>query len=290
MWYLIAAALLWSASFGLIKGEMGVLAPAYVAVARLTVSALFFAPLLRLRRLPPRLCLQLALVGGLQYGLMYVCYINAYSYLTVYQVVLLTILTPLYVTLIDAALTRRFSASFWGATLLAVLGAYVIKGGEGWRAPAMRGILLMQASNLAFAAGQLAYRRVMGRVRVLQPETGDRTIAGLLYVGGALAAGAAWALGGQAVGSLLGWRQLGVLLYLGLLPTGIGFLLWNKGACRVNAGTLAVMNNAKIPIGIAVTALCFPALRSPFEWSLLAGGMLMLLAVALTRRASVQPK
>jgi drug/metabolite transporter (DMT)-like permease len=285
MWYLIAAALLWSASFGLIKGEMGVLAPAYVAVARLTISALFFAPLLRLRRLPPRFALHLALVGALQYGIMYVCYINAYRYLTVYQLVLLTILTPLYVTLIDAAMRRRFRGGFWVAAGLAVLGAYVIKGGEGWRAPAMRGILLMQASNLAFAAGQLAYRGVMGRLRALQPQTPDIGLAGLLYVGGALAAGMAWALGGCPVGEVLGWRQLGVLLYLGILPTGLGFLLWNKGACRVNAGTLAVMNNAKIPIGIAVTALCFPTLRSPFEWSLVTGGGLMLMAVLLTRRA-----
>ena len=47
------------------------------------------------------------------------------------------------------------------------------------------------------------------------------------------------------------------LLYLGAVASGLGFFLWNQGATHVNAGTLAVMNNAKVPLGIAASLLVF---------------------------------
>jgi drug/metabolite transporter (DMT)-like permease len=47
------------------------------------------------------------------------------------------------------------------------------------------------------------------------------------------------------------------LLYLGLIASGLGFFLWNRGATRVDAGTLAVMNNAKIPLAVACSLLFF---------------------------------
>ena len=51
--------------------------------------------------------------------------------------------------------------------------------------------------------------------------------------------------------------QRWTLLYLGVLASGVGFFLWNVGATKVAAGTLAVMNNAKVPLGVAVSLLFF---------------------------------
>ena len=34
------------------------------------------------------------------------------------------------------------------------------------------------------------------------------------------------------------------------LLVSVGFFLWNKGARQVNEGTLAVLNNLKMPLGI----------------------------------------
>ena len=47
------------------------------------------------------------------------------------------------------------------------------------------------------------------------------------------------------------------ILYLGILPTGIGFWLWNKGISLVNSTTLAIMNNLKIPMGILFALAIF---------------------------------
>ena len=44
--------------------------------------------------------------------------------------------------------------------------------------------------------------------------------------------------------------QWGVLLWLGIVASGLGYFLWNKGACEVDAGVLAIMNNALVPVGL----------------------------------------
>jgi drug/metabolite transporter (DMT)-like permease len=49
--------------------------------------------------------------------------------------------------------------------------------------------------------------------------------------------------------------QWGILVWLGLAASGLGLFLWNRGACYVDAGTLAVMNNALVPAGLLVNLL-----------------------------------
>ena len=46
-----------------------------------------------------------------------------------------------------------------------------------------------------------------------------------------------------------------VLGWLGIVASGLGYFLWNKGATRVDAGTLAIMNNALVPAGLLVNLL-----------------------------------
>src|SRR5690606_11317413 len=59
--------------------------------------------------------------------------------------------------------------------------------------------------------------------------------------------------------------QAATILYLGLVPSGLGFFLWNVGVRRSREGTAAVLNNAKVPLAIAVSWLLFepfPTLHS----------------------------
>ena len=44
---------------------------------------------------------------------------------------------------------------------------------------------------------------------------------------------------------------------LGVAASGLGFFLWNRGATRVSAGTLAAMNNVKIPLAVACSLVVF---------------------------------
>jgi drug/metabolite transporter (DMT)-like permease len=47
------------------------------------------------------------------------------------------------------------------------------------------------------------------------------------------------------------------LLYLGLIPTGLCFWLWNRGAVKTSVSRLAISNNLKIPAAIIVAWLFF---------------------------------
>jgi drug/metabolite transporter (DMT)-like permease len=266
MLYLILASLLWSFSFGLIKQTLGGVDPALTAFLRLGMAGLVFLPFLRPRRIAGPVSLRLAAIGGVQYGLMYVFYIASYRHLDAHEVAVLTVLTPILVVLCDDLLGRRFSRLNNLAALLAVVGAAVLVVRPGVSLPRLGGATLVQLANACFAVGQVAYRRVMRptaaaerRSATAERRSGGLDLAGFgwLYLGATLVAGAAWQVGGGGgIGALTG-RQWGALLYLGVLPSGLGFFLWNSGARRVPTGMLAVMNNLKVPLAVLVALTVF---------------------------------
>jgi drug/metabolite transporter (DMT)-like permease len=102
---------------------------------------------------------------------------------------------------------------------------------------------------------------------------------GLLYLGAALVTVAAAAPSFQwnQLASLTA-RQLAVLLYLGLVASGLGFFLFNAGARRTDIGTLALCNNLKIPLAILAAGIVF---RETVDWPRLAlGGAVLVGAFA----------
>ena len=272
MLHLLLASLIWAFSFGLLGNILTGVSPAVVAVVRLALAALVFMPLLR--RLPLRDAACLMAMGAVQFGLMYLCYNASFAFLPSHQVALLTAVTPLYVILLADVEQHRVA---WGTLLaagLAVAGAAVVVGCDRGAMASLQGVLLVQASNLCFAIGQLAYRR-WARSGGTRPP--DHALMGWLYMGGALAA-MPWAilasLQGQIAPSLLTARQGAALVYLGLVASGLGFFLWNAGARRSAPGVLAVFNNAKIPLAAAVSLLVFGE-HTDLPRLLVGGGMLL---------------
>lgn len=279
MIYLTLVSLIWAFSFSLIKSRLEGIDPALVACLRLTIALPCFLPFLRWNQIPGRLMIRLILTGAVQYGLMYIAYLAAFAYLDAYQVAVYTILTPLHVTLLDNLYQRRFRGRDFAAALLAVAGAAIIT----YRPTALRGLaagfLLVQFSNLCFAAGQIEYRHLRPRFAKLI----DREASALLFFGGA----AVTALGTSISG---GWGDLtrispgtaGTLLYLGVIASGLGFFWWNQGAVRVSTGTLAVFNNLKIPLAVAVALFIFKEDANPIRLTL--GGAVIGGGFLLTRR------
>lgn len=287
MLYLLIVSLIWAFSFGLIKGQLTSLDANFVAVARLGLSLLVFLPFMRLSGISRRLGARLFLTGAVQYGLMYVAYIYSFRFLQAYEVALFTIFTPLYVTLINDAFRRRLHAVSLLATLLAIAGTAVVQQANLLRPELLRGFLIVQASNLCFAFGQIYYKEILrGRSGV-----SDLRVFGLLYAGGLFAAGLPALFTTPWASLAMGQTQVFSLLYLGVIASGAGFFLWNVGARKVNAGALAIFNNMKIPLAVAVSLLVFGEQANlP---SLLTGGAIILAGLALNewavRRGSAEP-
>jgi drug/metabolite transporter (DMT)-like permease len=252
--YLLFVSLLWAFSFGLIKKLTG-LDPAFISAARLGLALLVFLPFLRVHGLKVRLALALAGIGAMQFGLMYLAYNESFRFLQSYEIALFTLTTPILVTLLSDAFDRTLRAVALMAALLAVGGGACIYAKSANVTGALTGIALVQLSNLAFAFGQVLYRRL--RTLPKFPAFRDRDVFGLLYAGAFAVTLPVSLVRTDFVSLTLSAPNLRVLLYLGVVASGVGFFLWNRGATRVSSGTLAVMNNAKIPLGVACSIFVF---------------------------------
>lgn len=279
MAHLLVVSLIWAFSFGLIKGNLQGLDPSFVSWVRMTLSLLVFLPFLRPAQMKWRQAWQLIVLGGVQYGLMYVFYIASFETLKAHQVALSTVLTPLFVVGLEAWTTRTLRARFALAALLAVGGAALLNP-DPTSLGAWKGMLLVQGSNLCFAVGQVWYRR-LGR-----GPTPDRSSFALAYAGAVLVTGMAALLTNDSIPSSLTFTQIWTLGYLGFVASGICFFLWNVGAKATNAGVLAVFNNVKIPLAVLVSLLVF---GESAQWSrLLSASAMIALALWLGARTSKQ--
>ena len=284
MLYLLVVSLLWAFSFGLIKGQLSGLDPAAVTVVRLAFATLVFLPFLRLSRIPRKALGWLATIGAIQFGVMYVLYLKSYGYLEAYEVALFTIFTPLYVVLLDAALENRFQPRHALAAGLAVVGAGAVLWRITFSYDLMTGFVLIQGSNLCFAAGQIAYKRTRP---LLGAEVRDANLFAVLMAGAFVATATISAFSTRWTEFHPALKQWGVLVYLGVLASGLGFFLWNLGVSRVNSGTLAAFNNAKIPLAVVCSLLFF---GGHADLSRLVTGLVLLgLAVVVAEYQKARP-
>lgn len=270
---LLITSIIWAFSFGLVKKYLTGVDAAFVAFARLALALLLFLPLWRPRQVGGAMARRLLAIGTVEFGLMYVFYIQAFHFLAAYQVALFTVFTPLYVAACDDILEKRFRPLHFWTALLAVAGTAVIVYSRWMSKGLISGFLLVQASNACFAAGQIGYRRLAVAGRQWRDHEGFAW----LYLGGSVAGALAMLASPGPLALRLGRAELLVLLYLGLLASGIGFFLWNIGTSQVSAGTLAVMNNLKVPLAVIVSLLFF---GERADWLRLAiGGSAILLAL-----------
>jgi carboxylate/amino acid/amine transporter len=250
MIYLLAVTLLWAFSFSLI-GQYLVGLDSYFAVfIRILFAALVFLPFTRFRGVPLLFSIKLLIIGAVQIGIMYLFLYHAYKFLSVPEILLFTIFTPFYVTLIYDILHKEFNALYLVSAAVAVLGAYIIRY-ENVNEGFLAGFLLIQAANICFALGQSAYKYVIERHKSVKQEE----IFGYFHFGALIVTSAAFLLFGNFEKISPSTFQWGILIWLGVAASGAGYFLWNKGATMVDAGVLGIMNNALIPAGLIVNIL-----------------------------------
>lgn len=282
MRYLLGVTLLWAFSFSLIGVYLAGQVDAYFAVlSRVALALLVFLPFLLRYRGSMTDALKLALLGAVQLGLMYIFYYQSFLLLSVPQVLVFTIFTPIYITLLYDLLSGRFNRRFLVAALLAVLAAAIMR--DGLPAPDYwLGFAIVQGANLCFAAGQVGYKKFMEP----KPEQHNQHLQfGWFYLGALMVALPAWLILGQAQypQTAVQWAVLG---WLGLVASGGGYFWWNKGAAQVSSGTLAVMNNALIPAGLLVNLLIWN--RDADLLRLSAGLVILLFSLWLCRNTLLQ--
>ena len=251
-------------------------------------ALLLLIPFFRAQQVPKGDWLMLASRGAIQYGLMYVCYIKAFAYLPSHQVALLTALTPLYVFLIHALRKRQWSTRYATASALAVGGLVLIKAQASDQEAWWIGFSLLQIAGIAFAYGQVCYRDWQQKHSYIDAHQ----VFGLYYAGAVIFTWIVTVFMGD-------WSQLPnnsaqwqALLYLGFVASGVGFYLWNQGATKVSAGTLAAFNNALPPVAMALSLTVFgesASLSIPELLRLILGGSCILAGILVGMPRKSQP-
>lgn len=245
---LIITTILWAFSFSLIGEYLAGHVDSYFSVLmRVGLAALVFLPFLRTRGQTLTTILLYMLVGAMQLGIMYLFSFRAYLYLSVSEFLLFTVLTPLYITLIyDLLSKRRLRWGYALSALLAVVGAAIIRydkvSDHFWT-----GLMFVQLANLSFAIGMVGYKRLMET----RPMPQHNAFA-WFYMGAFMVAVVAWFMLGNAQKMPATTLQWGILVFLGVAASGIGYFMWNYGATQVDAGTLGIMNNMHVPAGLLV--------------------------------------
>ncbi|WP_198556430.1 carboxylate/amino acid/amine transporter [Glaciecola sp. 33A] len=274
MRYLFAVTLLWAFSFSLIGVYLAGQVDAWFSVLmRIALATLVFLPFLKLTQTPKPLAMKLMLIGALQLGVMYGFYYHSFLYLSVPEVLLFTVMTPIYITLLNDAIERHFNPRFFLAAIIAVAGALAIRY-ESINSDFLIGLFLVQAANICFATGQVSYKRLM-----TSNGLEHKTVFGWFFIGALIVAIVCFILFGNTNKLPSTSTQWGVLIYLGIIASGLGYFGWNKGATLVNVGTLAVMNNLLIPAGIAVNVLIWNRDADIFRLSIGAGIILAALLI-----------
>ena len=279
MSYLVGVTLLWAFSFSLIGVYLaGQVDPYFAVLVRVSLALLVFLPFMR--RLHWQLAAKLSVLGAVQLGLMYLFYYQSFLLLSVPEVLIFTIFTPVYITLLYDALQQRFRYRFLLGAVVAVLGAAIMRY-QGLTQDYWIGFIVVQGANLCFALGQVGYKVLLEK----QPLTvSQHQVFGWFYTGALVIALPAWLIlgGSQYPDSSIHWA---VLLWLGLVASGGGYFWWNKGATRVSSGTLAVMNNMLIPAGLLVNILLWN--QEENVMTLLAGSLLLIISCLLCKPRSV---
>ncbi|MWV14771.1 EamA family transporter [Pseudomonas sp. L-22-4S-12] len=276
--YLLTVTAIWAFSFSLIGEYLaGQVDSDFAVLARVAIAALVFLPFLRWRGVPRPLLAGFWLAGALQFGVTYLCLYRSFSVLTVPEVLLFTVLTPIYVTLLDDALARRFNPWALLAALVAVGGGVIIRF-ERLEGDYLLGFLLLQLANLTFAAGQVLCRQLLVRYPTALPLP---RLFGHFFLGALVLVLPSFLLFGNPERLPQTAVQWGVLLWMGLFATALGMFWWVKGSTRVDAGSLAVLNELHVPAGLLVNLLIW---NRDFDLPRLAlGGAVILASLALLR-------
>lgn len=280
--FLLLASLFWGLSFAIIKSKLVGLNPNFVAFARMLLAIPLFIFQTRLTHISCKNIFILLGIGSIQYGFMFIPYILAYRYLDAYQIALLCITTPIYVTLLNDAYERKFNLFSLLMTLLSVIGvAIILYKPEGSFAFIFKGFLLVETANICFAFGQISYKKF----RQSNPSIIDSQVVSISYAGGLIITVLSTSLSsGWSSIYQVGKEQALALLYLGVVASGLAFFCWNKGATTTKAGTLAILNNLKIPIAVLVS-LAFLGEQAN-SYRLILGSLLTGVAVILSEKYS----
>jgi drug/metabolite transporter (DMT)-like permease len=269
----------WASAFVAIRGVRDSFEPGALALGRLLVGSVALGTLMLARRawVQPtrREWLLIGLCGVAWFAIYNVALNAAERRIDAGTAAMLVGVGPVLIALLAGLmLGEGFPRWLLIGAGVAFTGALVIGAATAHTTSSeIAGVLLCLGAALAWAIGVLAQKPALRRLPALQVTQMACTVGALacLPFAGQLAHEAPDATA----------RDVAGLIYLGLVPTAIAFCTWAYALSRMSAGRLGVATYLVPPITIAVA---WPTLGETPPLLALAGGVLALAGVALSRR------
>jgi len=270
----------WGSAFVGIRAAGEDLSAGSIALGRLIVSVVVLGAIACARRdpLPPRRDLAAIALYGVLWLTIYSVALNAAEQHVDAGTAAMIINTgPILIAILaGVVLHEGFPPGLFAGCAVAFGGCLIIGLASSRSGPdAGLGLLLLAIAAVAYALAVVVQKSVLARVAAFQVTwlgCAAATIACLPFAPG-LAAEAA-----QAGAAAIGWT-----VYLGLVPTALGFVTWNFALRRTTAGRMASLTYlipvVAILLGWAVLGETPPSIA-------VVGGALCLIGVWIGRRRS----
>ena len=275
--------LLWGSAFVGIRSAGRSFSPGALSFGRLTVAVVALAAvgLIRGERLPSRATLReiglpLLVCGVLWFGAYNVALNSGERRVDAGTSAMLVNVGPILIAVLAGILLREgFPRSLFAGCAVAFGGVAVIAVASSTHTATTAGVVLCLVAAVAYAAGVVTQKVVLRQLSPLQ------TVFLCAVIGAVVCAPFAPQLVrqlGPGHGGAEGW-----MVYLGLGPTALGFVLWTFALSRTNAGKLAATTYLVPPVSVLLGWVWLN--ESPASLAYL-GGALCLAGVALSRRTS----
>jgi drug/metabolite transporter (DMT)-like permease len=273
---------LWGSAFVGIRAAGETFSPGSIALGRLIISSTILGTVALIRReaLPPRRALlPIAVFGVLFLGGYSVTLNAAERRVDAGTSAMLVNTGPLLIAILAGVfLHEGFPRRLFAGCGVALCGAILIGlATTGSTARAGLGIILLVIATLAYAAAVVVQKAALGRASAFQVTWLGCTAATVacLPFAPALVTDVA---GGSA--HAIGWT-----IYLGAMPTALGFATWSFALRRASAGSVASLNYL-IPVVAILLAWAYLGERPP---SLaVTGGALCITGVYVARRRNAK--
>ncbi|MEZ5317979.1 MAG: DMT family transporter [Vicinamibacterales bacterium] len=220
----------------------------------------------------------LVLLGLVGHFLYQIGFVGGVAATSVSNAALIIGTTPVVVTCLAAAIGReRLSPLHWAGVVLSLVGIYFVVGvRSSFGGASVHGDLLMAGSVLCWSAYTVGAGRLMARHSPLFVTGVTMAIGMVPYV---IWAGPAMRQVDWTGVSAWTW---GALVFSALFALNVCYLIWYIAVRQIGPSRTAIVSNL-VPIAAMIVAAVW--LREPVTRTKVAGAVLVLAGVALTRRA-----
>jgi drug/metabolite transporter (DMT)-like permease len=272
----LTTVLLWGSAFVAIRAAAASLAPGSIALGRLLVSsaALTAVALVRREQMPPRRAVVPIVVFGVLFLGAYSVALNAAERRVDAGTSAMIVNTgPLLIAVLAGVFLREGYPTGLVSGCVVAFGGCILIGvattGSGGRAGL--GIVLLAVAALAYASAVVVQKVALRGASTFQ----------VTWLGCVAATAACLPFAPSLARDLDSAHAVGWTVYLGLMPTALGFATWSYALSRASAGRVASLNYL-IPV-VAIT-LGWAYLGERPAPLALAGGGLCVAGVYLARR------